>query len=1031
MMKKTFRFLQIAWVGSVLLFVTAACSASDGGQSTPREAAAPTLTLSFGEAAVRISETAPIGTVVSTASAAADDDIARAYSYSLVDAEGVPFAIGEATGVVVTTGALDYDAQSSYQLAVEAESGVFRSEEATLTITVVAEEVVLTLEIEEAVTTLVETAAVGTEVGKATASASDGGSYTYTYSLSITPEGAPFAIDAEGVITTTGALDYDTQASYQLVVIAEAGDLRRETTLGITVVAEEVVLTLEIEEAVTTLVETAAVGTEVGKATASASDGVPRDYAYTLEIPDGAPFSIFQGTGIIYTTGALDYDTQASYQLVVVAESGNLRGEATLSIAVTEEVVLTLEIEDAVTTRVETAAVGTEVGKATASANDDVDRTYSYRLSTIPDGDPFAIDVGSGVITTTGALDYDTQASYKLVVAAESGDLFKGVVLNIAVEEVVVTLSIPDAVTALVETAAVGTKVGTATASASDGGHYTYTYSLSTTPAGAPFAIDAVGVITTTGSLDYDAQSSYQLVVVAESGNLRGEATLGIAVEVVVVLSIEAAAASILENADIGTVVGTAVASASNGASSSYSLADAESIPFAIDPNDGEITLTEGLDYKLQNSYTLTVTASTAGGSSSAEFTIAVDKYEDGSVAYPYEIDTLEELQSLATGFDNDVIEPLSLDDTLASGTHYRLAADIDASPTADDGYNGGKGFEPIGHCGADKNCSPNKDKDDVRFEGTFNGAGFAIIGLHIDQETSSAGLFGHTGGDAVLRSLALDGGSITNAGISSTNPPYGYVGALVGYHEGLVQDSSASGNVSSGDVGGGLIGASWGGEVQNSFASGSVSGVRWVGGLIGYNNTGTPELGVQNSFASGDVSCSGADCYVGGLVGRNSPLLQNSYASGDVSCSGANCQVGGLVGNNDSEGTVQDSYASGDVSCSGADCYVGGLVGENEAGGTVQRSYCVDTDGTDCVGSGSGTASRVSLGDLRALTCDADTVFRWDDPADDPDDGDLDCAAAGESSFPWTFGSSSELPVLNGFIGGLDVRGQRDLIDP
>ena len=1027
-MKTTCRFLQIAWVGSVLLFVAAACSASDGGQSTPREAVAPTLTLSFDEAAVSISETAPIGTVVSTASAAADDDIARTYSYSLVDAEGAPFTIDVGSGVITTTAVLDYDAQSSYQLAVVAESGVFRSEEASLTITVteeIAGEVVLTLEIENALTTLVETVAVGTEVAKATASASDGVPRTYAYSLSITPEGAPFAIDVgSGVITTTAALDYDTQASYQLVVIAEAGDLRRETTLGITVVAEEVILTLEIEDGVTTLVETAAVGTEVATATASASDGVPRDYAYTLEIPDGAPFSIFQGTGIIYTTAALDYDTQASYQLVVIARSDDLRAEASLNITV-EEVALTLEIEDAVTTLVETAAVGTEVGTAVASANDDVDRAYTYSLSTIPDGDPFAIDVGSGVITTTGALDYDTRTSYQLAVVAESGDLFAGVVLNIAVEEVVVTLSIPDAVTTLVETAAVGTEVGTASASANDDVDRIYSYSLSTTPDGAPFAIDAAGVITTTGALDYDTQASYQLVVVAESGNLRGETTLNIAVEeLVFTLEIEEAVTSLVETAAVGTEVGTAVASANDDdnvdRTYSYSLADAESIPFAIDPNDGEITLTEGLDYELQNSYTLTVTASTAGWSSSAEFTIAVDKYEDGSVAYPYEIDTLEELQSLATGFDNDVIEPLTLDATLASGTHYRLAANIDASPTAEPGYNGGEGFEPIGHCGADKTCETDDDK---RFEGTFDGAGYSISELDITRlGTRAVGLFGHTGDDAVLSDLALKDVSVSGMD---------RVGGLVGYHTGLVQDSYASGSVSSEGDSGGLIGVSWGGVVQNSYASGSVSGERWVGGLIGSSLTGTPERVVQNNFASGDVSCSGDSCKIGGLIGTNHSPLRNSYAVGDVSCSGANCQVGGLVGNNDSEGTVQDSYASGGVSCSGADCYAGGLVGENEAGGTVQRSYCVDTDGTDCVGSGSGTASQVSLVGLRALACDADTVFRWDDPADDPDDGDLDCATAGETSFPWIFGSSSELPVLNGFIGGLDARGQRDLIDP
>ena len=95
-----------------------------------------------------------------------------------------------------------------------------------------------------------------------------------------------------------------------------------------------------------------------------------------------------------------------------------------------------------------------------------------------------------------------------------------------------------------------------------------------------------------------------------------------------------------------------------------------------------------------------------------------------------------------------------------------------------------------------------------------------------------------------------------------------------------------------------------------------------------------------------------------------------------------------------------------------------------------------VNDDGTnDCVGHGGGTnTAEVTEAFLRGLACDADTVFRWDNPADSPDAGALDCATAGATVFPWDFGIStgaaSELPVLNGIIGGvLDAAGQRALV--
>jgi len=123
-------------------------------------------------------------------------------------------------------------------------------------------------------------------------------------------------------------------------------------------------------------------------------------------------------------------------------------------------------------------------------------------------------------------------------------------------------------------------------------------------------------------------------------------------------------------------------------------------------------------------------------------------------------------------------------------------------------------------------------------------------------------------------------------------------VGGLVGFGEaGLtVGRSYASGNVSATSMNaGGLVGKNIG-VINDSHASGSVSSPTLAGGLVGYNTYAGSTLGqINRSFATGDVSVSGTTA--GGLVGMNySGGISNSFATGAVSGTG---YYGGLVGVN------------------------------------------------------------------------------------------------------------------------------------
>ena len=363
------------------------------------------------------------------------------------------------------------------------------------------------------------------------------------------------------------------------------------------------------------------------------------------------------------------------------------------------------------------------------------------------------------------------------------------------------------------------------------------------------------------------------------------------------------------------------------------------------------------------------------------------------------------------------------------------------------------------------------------------------LVGILLEGIVRDSSTSGTVNGDATAGGLVgwNLGGTVWNSHSSATVNGDSDIGGLVGWNdEGTVRDSSASGTVSGNDDIGGLVGYNDKGTIENNFASGDVScsglGCN-ASGLVGYNN-GT----LRGSYASGEVSCSGLGCDASGLVGYNNGTIQNSFATGDVSsvsgasgtvtaistagglvgenssgtirnsfatgtvsCSGEKCDAGGLIGFNSS--TVRDSYALGPVSCTGEDCNSGGLISDSYRG--ARRAYCVGAEG--CLGGNDAeepTVSSVDLATLRGLACSENTVFRWDHDNDDPDgdglladpntDGDddpstdppgaatdpQDCATAGAANFPWNFGTSGELPVLSGMVGGLDPAGQRALVD-
>lgn len=261
----------------------------------------------------------------------------------------------------------------------------------------------------------------------------------------------------------------------------------------------------------------------------------------------------------------------------------------------------------------------------------------------------------------------------------------------------------------------------------------------------------------------------------------------------------------------------------------------------------------------------------------------------NGSEIYPYEVSTVEQLQTI-----NDY-----------TTAHFIQINDIDAGETTN--WNNGEGFKPIGD-------------SIISFSGTYNGNDFTIVNLKIHRENESdIGLFGRLEGlisNVTLLNVEIKGSS--------------RVGALVGSStDATIQNSSSTGKLDGGSVGG-LVGQLYNSVVSGCYSEVDVTGDSgFVAGLVAYAQSSQ----IKFSHASGNII--GTDGNIGGIVGFHlSSITKQSYFNGKVF--GNSGRIGGLVGwNRGAE--IYSSYASGEVS--GMES-VGGLVGVSSDNSFIEASY-------------------------------------------------------------------------------------------
>ena len=734
----------------------------------------------------------------------------------------------------------------------------------------------------------------------------------------------------------------------------------------------------------------------IGTVQATAADGNTVTFA-----AEAALFDVSEAGAITLKVGkSLDHETAASHALKVTAAADDATAVAeTVTINVSNVLENSIAFAAGQAFTVAEGANSTYViGTVQATAADGSTVTFA--------ADDILFDVSEiGTITLKAEQTLTVDSTHTLAVtatAADAPDITETVTINVV--ENAITFAAGQAFT-VAEDADSTHVIGIVQATATDGS--TVTFSAATSEADdILFDVSETGAITLKAeqSLDHETATSHTFAITAAADRIEAVTeTVTINVSNVLENAITFAAGqtfTVAENPAANANLGTAQASSSDGSSVIFSTDDT----FFDVSEAGVITLKAGqtLDYEAAASRSLAVIAAAADALAITEtVTINITDIQDGSAAEPYAVDSLAELQSIATGFQNEALST-ALSAAASLTQHYAQTADIDASTTASgtwqkstdpgpDGTSGDTsgdtdddvtlhGFLPIGNCGADNSCVSSKAADNAPFSGGFDGQGYRISGLFIERSTTQGvGLFGLLGSAATLQNIALEGGS-TSGGNRT--------GSLVGYSAGTISHCYATGDVSSAkSTIGGLVGTVLG-TVSHSYASGTVSGEEWytgglvgvidgtgsvrasfatgpvinreqyAGGLVGQNASGT----VRDSFASGSVSSVGDN--VGGLVGRGYGAVSHSFASGEIQ---GQTSVGGLIGSISSS-SVSHGYATGDVSSTGnnagglvgstavpvRDGYaigsvsgtgnsVGGLVGNTGAGGSVARGYCVD----------------------------------------------------------------------------------------
>ena len=190
----------------------------------------------------------------------------------------------------------------------------------------------------------------------------------------------------------------------------------------------------------------------------------------------------------------------------------------------------------------------------------------------------------------------------------------------------------------------------------------------------------------------------------------------------------------------------------------------------------------------------------------------------------------------------------------------------------------------------------------DRQFTGSFDGGGYAIENLIVNNSSSYQGMFGFVGAGGVLKNIALAGGGITG-GVN--------VGGIAGQNNGTIENSYTAGNVSGISNVGGIAGQNLN-IIKNCYSAGDItSSSNNAGGITGLMPAGS----VQYCYALGSVTGASNAGGIAGSTAYNSMLEYCVALNFIVASQGNAMSVDRVIGDAGSTGTRKNNYARDDMS--------------------------------------------------------------------------------------------------------------------
>ncbi|MDA9626105.1 cadherin domain-containing protein [Pseudomonadota bacterium] len=559
-------------------------------------------------------ENAAVG--VDIASVNASDPEGGAVTFTLSGAGSDNFTI-DASGNITLASGLDYETATSYELTVVADDGTYASTK-VITISVADVNEAPTLSSTVAFNAFLENTATGTTI--ATSSSTDPEAGAISYSLSGTGS-ENFSVSSDGTVTLASGLDYETATGYAITLTASDGANSVSETLTINVGDINEAPSLTNSLAASSFAENVSTGTTI--ATTSASDPESQTITYSLSGTGSEKFTV-DSAGNITLSSALDYETTTSYSLTLTASDGANSTSNTINISVDDVIELSIALASSSISLSEAATSGTSV--TTTATTTDGSATVTYSLSGT-DSDKFTVS-SNGTITTAASLDYETTTSYSLTLTATDGTNTVTDNLTINITDVDLSLSASLASAAQSEGLSTGTTIATSSNSNAEG-----TVSYSITDSDNKFSINSsTGEVTLANALDYETKTSHTFTVTATDGvtTVTEEFTLSVTDMIINTLAVSLAnsGAALAESSSSGTSVGSSSISNPDSETVSYSLSGTGSSNFAVD-SSGNVTTNATLDFETAKSYSLTLTATAGGNTTTDAFTVNVGNVEE------------------------------------------------------------------------------------------------------------------------------------------------------------------------------------------------------------------------------------------------------------------------------------------------------------------------------------------------------------------------------------------------------------------